>query len=557
MPNNDPRTDSELVSLTLGGDKAAFASIYDRYADRLHSYCFVMLRDPHAAADATHDAFVKAATRLSQLRDPSKLRPWLFSIARNEALAEGRRRQRQAPVEDLSEELVSDPDPSYGLAQAELKELVWSAVAGLQERDRDLMTLHLVEGLDGADLAEAMGVQPAHLHVMLSRMRDRVEKALGALLIARLGRDDCNELAALLSDWDGKFTLEVRSKVTRHVESCDVCDEKRSALVSPAALLPSVVFVPAPAAVRTLVLTDVDPALASMEAASGSGPAVSSGSASKSARLAKAGLAALVVAAAMILGVGSGTVLMKPEPPAVSPVVSLTSSTTAPPTTVTTTTLLTTTTTSTTTTAPAPPAPAMLRVDRARIDFGSTLSTATVVLTNTGEESTEWVVGRTDGTFTVRPGRGILGAGESATVTVGFGRSEVGEGDRSRTVTFSSASSVATVDLIGSVERNPVISDIYSPYQVVYAVSGDIVCAPTIAPMAWIVADESPIATVLVRWWDGLKMVEVPAQSEGNDSYFVEVGPFSAAGSGSPTIVATDTRGNSRTAVVDLAVESC
>ena len=170
--------------------------------------------------------------------------------------------QRVEPVDDLSEELVSDPEPAYGLEQQELKELVWSAVAGLQDRDRELMTLHLVEGLEGEEPADALGVKTSHLHMMLSRMKDRVEKALGSLLIARRGQDDCEQLAALLAGWDGHFTLDVRSKVTRHIESCDICSANRAILASPLALLPSVVFIPAPSGLRGLVLSDANKAMA-------------------------------------------------------------------------------------------------------------------------------------------------------------------------------------------------------------------------------------------------------------------------------------------------------
>jgi len=42
----DPRhTDAELVGASMAGDRAAFAQIYDRYADRLHDFCVGMLRD--------------------------------------------------------------------------------------------------------------------------------------------------------------------------------------------------------------------------------------------------------------------------------------------------------------------------------------------------------------------------------------------------------------------------------------------------------------------------------------------------------------------------------
>src|SRR5262245_17357353 len=90
-------TDAELAQAAAGGDREAFAGIYDRYADRLHDFCMGMLRDRDGAADCVQEAFCTAATRLTQLREPGKLRPWLYAIARNEALHRLRERRRETP----------------------------------------------------------------------------------------------------------------------------------------------------------------------------------------------------------------------------------------------------------------------------------------------------------------------------------------------------------------------------------------------------------------------------------------------------------------------------
>ena len=78
--------DAELVRGARSGDRSAFAEIYDRYADRIHDFCHSMLRDRAEAADAMQDTFLVAFERLDQLRDPSRLKSWLFAIARNNAL---------------------------------------------------------------------------------------------------------------------------------------------------------------------------------------------------------------------------------------------------------------------------------------------------------------------------------------------------------------------------------------------------------------------------------------------------------------------------------------
>jgi RNA polymerase sigma factor (sigma-70 family) len=92
--------DAELARAAAGGDEDAFAAVYDRYADRLHDFCHSVLRDRDEARDAVQDTFVLAWQRLGQLRDTSKLRAWLFAIARHESVQRARRRSRAVPTDD-------------------------------------------------------------------------------------------------------------------------------------------------------------------------------------------------------------------------------------------------------------------------------------------------------------------------------------------------------------------------------------------------------------------------------------------------------------------------
>jgi RNA polymerase sigma factor (sigma-70 family) len=251
-------TDAELVAGVLADDREAFAGIYDRYADRLFDFCMSVLRDRQDAEDAVQDTFVLVAQRLGQLNDPDRLRPWLYAVARSVALRRAKARKRIVPDTEVSDM----PDPSAGpqraAEQAALRELVRSAAAGLSERDRALLDLHLRQGLDGAELGEAMGVSAGHAYVLLTRLRDQVERSLGALLIARLGRKDCTALSELLSDWDGTFSPLMRKRVARHVDNCDTCDGRRRTMVSPLALLAAVPLMAAPVYLRDRVLENVE-----------------------------------------------------------------------------------------------------------------------------------------------------------------------------------------------------------------------------------------------------------------------------------------------------------
>ena len=243
-------TDAELVRASAAGDRSAFAGIYDRYANRLHDFCVGMLRDRDGAADCVQDVFCIAATRLPQLQEPDKLRPWLYAIARNEALRRIRERRRETVSDQLPDEESHEPGPDTLAARTELADLIAEAAGGLSDRDRSVLELAYRHGLDGPELADALGVSQTNANTMVHRLRETIERSLGALLVSRRARnnpDRCPELATILDGWDGHFSVLMRKRIARHIESCPNCDQERRRLVSPVALLGGVpVFIPAP-----------------------------------------------------------------------------------------------------------------------------------------------------------------------------------------------------------------------------------------------------------------------------------------------------------------------
>src|SRR5436190_1717181 len=76
--------DREIVAAIAAGDPAGLAGAYDKYAEPLHGYCGWMLSGPDRAADAVQGTFIIAAASLGGLRDPRRLRPWLYAVARSQ-----------------------------------------------------------------------------------------------------------------------------------------------------------------------------------------------------------------------------------------------------------------------------------------------------------------------------------------------------------------------------------------------------------------------------------------------------------------------------------------
>jgi RNA polymerase sigma factor (sigma-70 family) len=135
--------DSEVVAAIAAGDPDGLAEAYDRYAAPLYTYCRSLLREPADAADAVQDTFVIAASKVAGLRDQSRLRPWLYAVARNECHRRLRDKASAATsaLDQVPEMSDESADVSEGAERAELRALLRSAVRGLGASEQDLIQL--------------------------------------------------------------------------------------------------------------------------------------------------------------------------------------------------------------------------------------------------------------------------------------------------------------------------------------------------------------------------------------------------------------------------------
>ncbi len=185
--------DSEIVASIVARDPAGPAEAYDRYADPLYKY-YECLRI--AAAGTTATALEEAP----------------------EVTAGGGR------VSDAAEPV-------------DLPSLVEDAAAGLNPAEREAIELQLRQGLEPAEIAIILGLSRKRVQSLLPRARDQMLASIGVLLVGRAGRDDCRELASMLSDWDGRLSVPLRKRVHRHIERCGACTARRAVELRPARLL--------------------------------------------------------------------------------------------------------------------------------------------------------------------------------------------------------------------------------------------------------------------------------------------------------------------------------
>lgn len=151
--------------------------IYDRFfstaADmrgELFAYAFSVTKSREDAEDAVHNAIIKAFDGLSGLRNRAKLKPWLFSILRNECLSMLRQKKRFAPLD----EAIPDTAEARNESGLDLE----NCVAALGTELREAVVLYYKLGFSTAEIARLTGTPRSTVMSRLARARELIKKRL-------------------------------------------------------------------------------------------------------------------------------------------------------------------------------------------------------------------------------------------------------------------------------------------------------------------------------------------------------------------------------------------
>lgn len=159
-----------LVRASRDGDRSAFGRLYTRYRRMVHA--IVLARVPPAEADdLVQEVFLSAMRQLQALRDERAFGGWLASIARNGAVGWRRRSVEQQELEEMPSAATQENDVAAHRALA--------AIRGLPEAYRETLTMRLVEGMTGPEIAARTGLTHDSVRVNLHRgmkmLRDALE----------------------------------------------------------------------------------------------------------------------------------------------------------------------------------------------------------------------------------------------------------------------------------------------------------------------------------------------------------------------------------------------
>lgn len=151
-----PGDETGLILDAQAGDREAFASLVERYWDRLYRWLFHLTRDGHNAEDLAQETFLKAFAALESFRAGSNFRAWLFRIAHNNFvnLRRAAKHNRQPMPRDWAGDDAGPEDEA--LSREALKTLA-DAVSKLPVEFRAALMLRAEADLSFKEIAEILG----------------------------------------------------------------------------------------------------------------------------------------------------------------------------------------------------------------------------------------------------------------------------------------------------------------------------------------------------------------------------------------------------------------
>jgi RNA polymerase sigma factor (sigma-70 family) len=167
---------SAAIASAAAGDDLAFGRIVATHHNEMYSICVVICRDRPLAEEAVQAAWSIAWKKLGSVREPERLRPWLVSVAVNEAKQLLRKRRRRSEVE-VAVGAFDKPggvDPAASVPGLDLR----AAMQRLDPDDRALLTMRYVFGFDATELSTALGISPAGTRTRLKRLLGRLRQEL-------------------------------------------------------------------------------------------------------------------------------------------------------------------------------------------------------------------------------------------------------------------------------------------------------------------------------------------------------------------------------------------
>lgn len=253
--------DGMTVAAAQAGDERARDLLVEAYLPLVYNIVGRALDGHVDVDDVVQETMVAMVRGLPGVREPERFRSWLVAVAVNQVRAA--RYRSAGGAAGTMDELAEVPDPAADFVGLTVLRLGLSgqrretaeATRWLGSEDQEVLSLWWLEAggrLRRDELADAVGLSPAHAAVRVQRVKEQLETARTVVRALRT-EPRCPGLEGAAVGWDGLPSVLWRKRLVRHVRGCPVCHSATADLVPVEGLLAGVGLVPVSAALSHLV----------------------------------------------------------------------------------------------------------------------------------------------------------------------------------------------------------------------------------------------------------------------------------------------------------------
>ena len=178
-------TDEELISRFQNGDERAYVELVNRYKDRLLNFVFQFLGDLEQAEDVVQDTMLRLYEKKHYYKEIAKFSTWIYTIARNLANTELRKRKRRKTtyLSQLSKErqfeipAIQD-DVDQSLHNEFINDRIQSAINNLSEHFKIVIILRDIQELSYEEISNIVEVPLGTIKSRINRARIQLQAEL-------------------------------------------------------------------------------------------------------------------------------------------------------------------------------------------------------------------------------------------------------------------------------------------------------------------------------------------------------------------------------------------
>jgi len=184
-------SDEELMRRTQQEDRQAFSLLYERYSASVLSYLYRMLGNLEDVESIGQEVFLRAFRFRATYRYPQKLSTWLFTITRNLAINQSRRRRR-SPIRNITElnldgmDISGDPYQVAARATDDVEKReeiarVLVALDALPTDQKEVIVLGIFQDLSYAEMEDITGTKAVTLRSRMFHGLKRLSRSVGVV----------------------------------------------------------------------------------------------------------------------------------------------------------------------------------------------------------------------------------------------------------------------------------------------------------------------------------------------------------------------------------------